>query len=398
MRKTVLLLSALALAIPQLDAQRAPRRPRLTAGADTNDANAYLNHGHRIVEDNASAAVAAYYWAVRIDPASADALYGLHIAMFMRRPTPFIRYMEGNERTIFSKEMRAIDSLYFRALQIDPFFHPRHQRTIQFVYFRQAVGAGVNPGQLDFAVERLFDRQGPATRARIAVGAGQFPAALALYTEAITAAQENSRNATYLYLERGRLNAMQGYDENAILDYEIGLTELRKRDLDRDSSVVYYSSKALHQNAVGLLQARRGDVEKAREAFGKAMEEDLSFYPSHVALAQLALDARDTATAVSEMSLAAELAPTEAHVQYRYGEMLVEVGQHADAIAPLLKAVALEPYYASPQYQLGLAYEQTGDGANAREAYAKFLALTTRRDPRRQEATRRLAAVGGMQQ
>lgn len=394
MRKVLLLVSALALVVSAADSQRAPRpprRPKLAAGADSNDATAYLNLGHRLIEDNATAAGAAYYWAARIDPASADALYGLRTATLMRRPTTFQRYMEGREGTVYSREMRANDSLYLRALQIDPFLFPRHRRTVEFAYFRSAIGDGVNQGRIDFFVEDLLNRSSPAVRARVAVGAGQFALALDLYTEAIG----SSRNPVYLYLERGGLNAMQGHNEAAIADYQIGLTELRNRDLTKDSAVVFYSSKALHEHSVGLLQSRRGDLAKAREAFGRAMEEDLSFHPSHLALAQLALTANDTTTALSESALAAELAPLEAHVQHRYGEILGLLGRHADAIAPLRRAIELEPYYAAPHDLLGQALEMTGDGPGAREAYERFLALSPRREPRRTEVTRRIGALGG---
>jgi len=393
MRRIVLSLVMITLAASVVESQRAPRaprRPRLAAGADTNDATAYLNFGHRTLEDNASNAAEAYYWALRLDPGSADALYGLRTATLMRRPSTFARYLEGSSSVVFSREMRANDSLYFRALQIDPFLHPRHQRTMQFVYFRQQIGDGVNQGQIDFYLEDLFNRSSAATRARIAVGDGQFGHALGLYAEAIA----RSRNPMYLHLERGALNAMQGFNDAAIADYQIGLAELRRRDL-KDTVVVFYSSKALHEHSVGLIQLRKGDLDKAREAFGRAMEEDLSFYPSHLALAQLALAARDTATALSEAALAADLAPNEAYVQFRHGELLSQIQQHADAVAPLRKAITLEPYYAAPHLLLGQALERTGDAAGAREAYTKYLALTTRRDVRRAEVTRLLGALPG---
>lgn len=393
MRKLILLLGVLALAVTTVESQRAPRvprRPRLASGADTNDALAYLHLGHRVLEDNATNAAEAYYWALRLDPSSADALYGLRTATLMRRPSTFARYMEGSNSVVFSPEMKANDSLYFRALRIDPFLHPRHQRTMQFVYFRQAIADGVNQGQIDFYLEDAFNRSSPAVRARIAVGEGRFDHALGLYGEAIG----RSRNPMYLYLERGALNAMQGYNDAAISDYQIGLTELRSRDL-KDTVVIFYSSKALHEHSVGLLQARKGDLEKAREAFGRAMEEDLSFYPSHLALAQMALTVGDTATALSEAALAAELAPSEAHVQFRHGEILIQLARHADAVAPLKRAVQVEPYYALPLFLLGQALEQTGDAAGAREAYTRFLALTTQRDPRRADVTVRLAALPG---
>ncbi len=393
MRKTILLLSALALFAPLLESQRAPRppqRPKLAAGADTNDVNQYLNLGHRTIEDNATAAADAYYWAARLDPSSADALYGLRMARLMRRPALFTRYWGGQWSTIMSAEMQANDSLQLRALWIDPFFHPRHNKVVWFVYFRHAIGSGVNTGQIDDFLQNSLNRSGPAVRADVAVGAGQLALAHTLYSEAIQA----SRSPAYLYFSRAAVNAMQGFNEPAIADYTVGLEELRKRDSSRDSVVFFYRSKALYEHSIGLLQARHGDAAKARESFGRAMEEDLSFYPAHVSLAQLALAAKDTATAISEMALAAELAPAEAHVHFRQGEMLLQVGEADQAIAPLRKAIALEPFWAAPHFVLAQALERTND-SSAKASYETFVSLAARRDPRRAEANRRIAALGG---
>jgi tetratricopeptide (TPR) repeat protein len=389
MRRMLLIVAGL-LAIAPVDAQRAPRRPNLPGGADANDARAYLELGHRILEDNPSGAYNAYYWAVRLNPASAEALYSLRNAGLMRRTSQFQRYMEGSESVIFSRDMVANDSLFLRALQIDPFLHERHRKMMQYVYFRKAIGDGYNTGQIDAYLADLINRAPASTRARLAVGNGNFPLAIDLYGEAIRA----SRSPMYLHLERGAVYAMQGMNAFAIADYNTGLSELRRRDLQRDRVVIFYSSKALHEHAVGLLQLRSGGVEDAKAAFGRAMTEDLSFYPSHISLSEIALAAKDTATALSEMALAAELAPSEAHVQHSYGALLVRLGKHADAVEPLNKAIALEPFWADPVFLLADAQEKTGASTEAAASFEKFLTLSVQRDGRRAEATRRAAALG----
>lgn len=378
--------------LAQRDA-RLPRRPRLAASADTNDAMAYLQHAQRALESDAGVSADAYYWASRLDPASADALYGRRVATLMRRQSSFKSYMEGNTRTIFSPVMRANDSLYFRALQIDPFVHERHERTMLFQYYRAAIGSGINEGEIDDYAQRQLNTASASVRARYAAAEGRIPYAMELYTEAITAAKD----PMYLYFDRGRLSALQGLNDAAIGDYTLALEKLRTRDLNRDTLVVFYSSKALYEHAVGVLYARKGDAAKAREAFGRAMTEDLSFYPAHLELAALALAQKDTATAVSEISLAAELAPAEGHVHYRQGEVLIALGQHADAIAPLKKAIEIEPFFASPHHLLGVALEKTGDPAGAKASYERFVALAARRHPQRATVTERLRALGGTQ-
>ena len=394
--RSILFLCALALALP-LEAQRggrAPRRPRLAAGADTNDAQAYLQAGHRVLAQNPGGAASNYYWATRIDPTSAAALYSLRSAVLMQRPTPFRAYMEGNRRVIFSRDMRANDSLFFRALQLDPFVHQQHSKTIQFRYWRQIIEsdpdfATMGVGRVDFLIEDLFNRTSPGTRARLAAAEGQFDYALGLFAEAIAA----SRYPAFLYLDRASVRAIQGMHEAAISDLAVGLRELRKDDADANEDVVFYEAKALYEYGIGLLWTRAGNVDKAREAFGRAMEEDLSFHPAHVALARLALATGDTITALTEIALAAELAPGEASVQFQHGELLVLVGQYAEAVAPLRKAIELEPLYADPHFGLGLALARTGDAAGARNAYEGFLARAPRRDQRRGTASDAMRAL-----
>jgi tetratricopeptide (TPR) repeat protein len=394
MRTLFLTFCALSLVVAPLEAQRqakAPKRPKLAAGADTNDANAYLQHGHKVIETNADAAMVSYYWASRLNPASADALYSLRIATLMRRISTFHGYMEGVSRTVFSKEMQANDSLYYRALQIDPFLHPRHERTVLLHYYRTAIGDGVNPGEIDFYVERRLNAAPPSVRARMAVASGQLGYALELYTEAISAAKD----PMYLYLERGKLNAMQGLQAAALEDYAFGIAKLKERDLKKENVVVFYASKALHEHSIGLLHARAGDADKAREAFGRAMEEDLAFYPAHLALARLAMATHDTVTATSEAALAADLAPGEPYVHFIHGQILANAGQHADAIAPLRRASELEPFYAEPTYQLGVSLQAIGDTAGATAAFERFLALAPARSPQRVQVNTLLKTLGG---
>lgn len=396
MRVLLVALAVVSVLTLPLEAQRnrrEPRRPRLSSTADTNDVNAYLNHGARTVEDNATTAAEAYYWAMRLDPGNADALYGLRTARLMQRQSVFLRYMQGDERTVFSDEMQSNDSLYFKALQLDPFLHEQHARTVLFNYYRKAIASGINQGEIDHYVNQRLDASPPSTRARMAAAQGQVVLADQLYSEAIGQA----RNPSYLYIERGRLNAISGRIDEAVFDFTSALERLSRDEEKKERQVIFYSSKALHEHSLGLLYARKGDAEKAREAFGRAMTEDLSFHPAHVELSRLALAAKDTVTALSEMALAVELAPADAFVHFLQGELLLQVGQAAEAMEPLKKAIDLEPYYAAPQFALAAALEKSGDTAAAKAAYEKFLAMAARRHPQRQAATTRLRAIGGGQ-
>ncbi|HYD51896.1 MAG TPA: hypothetical protein VEA99_04690, partial [Gemmatimonadaceae bacterium] len=54
---------------------RVPLRPRLVAGADTNDAASYYAAGITLIERDPKTAADAFYWATRLEPTHADAFY-----------------------------------------------------------------------------------------------------------------------------------------------------------------------------------------------------------------------------------------------------------------------------------------------------------------------------------
>lgn len=104
-------------------------------------------------------------------------------------------------------------------------------------------------------------------------------------------------------------------------------------------------------------------------------------------------------TALTEMDLATQLRADDAGAQYLYGFVLALTGKDAEAETSLRKAVELNPVYALPRFALAQVLDKTGRSADAANEYRAFLARATRQDPRRPEATTRLAAlVGGSEQ
>ena len=80
MRTWTVFLAVTVLLAPALRAQKAakiPTRPRLDAGADTNDARNYYQFGVRMIDAKPEEASHAFYWASRIDPSSGEVLYGM---------------------------------------------------------------------------------------------------------------------------------------------------------------------------------------------------------------------------------------------------------------------------------------------------------------------------------
>jgi tetratricopeptide (TPR) repeat protein len=216
-------------------------------------------------------------------------------------------------------------------------------------------------------------------------GDGNFTAALENYARAL----ESARNKAYLRLERGRIFGMRGAPDSAVTEMRLALEELRKQD--QEELVVLYDSKAMTQYSIATLLEGAGDAAGAREAYGEALQEDLSYYPAHMRLGLLALGKRDTTTALSELALAAQLAAGEPHIRYVNGYVLATTHHFPEALKELTTAVELEPYYALPYLQLGRVHEQMEHGPEALASYQHFLARASQTDPQRQWATDRVS-------
>lgn len=393
-RSLALLLTLAAVSAAPLEAQRraaVPPRPPL-ASADTNDARAYLQFGTLNIRTRPADAAAAFYWAQQLDPTSADALYGRYAAFLVANPRRLVDYWNADRRTLRSPEVLAVDSLYFRALTMDPFLYRRHEITVLSTYLRQSVrdetGGFISDAAIQTEIDRYLVHSGPWLAAIEAYGEGRFPDALRLYNEALPRA----RSKSLVRAERGRLFAHVGNHEGALEEFGFALTEMRRED-ERDL-VFLYESKALMEHGIALLHERMGNRDAAREAYGRALTEDLAFYPAHVRLGLLALAAGDTTTAVGELDLAAQAAGADAGVLYTYGAMLAQLGRLDEAAAQLARASELAPFYADPYFAMGVVRDGQGNVDAARQAYQAFMERAARGHRRRAVAQQRLADLG----
>lgn len=387
---TTALLSAIASSLA--GAQKEPRRPELPAGADTNDAQAYFDLGQQQLNRNPEQAADAFYWSSRLQPTWADAFYARRVALLLTDRRRLVRYWQGDKRTIQSNDVRRIDSLYLHALALNPFVSERLDGALldgvitQIVNDADASGTG-DVGNVRYEIETYLMHAPAAMRAWRAYTFGSFDDALKLYAEAI---RQTKKNAT-LRIERGRLFFRLNQPDSALAEFSAALDELRKRD--KKDLIYVYESKALLEQSLAAIYQRLDKRDLAREALGRALQEDLSFYSAHVQLGYLALDAKDTATALSEMDLATQLRADDPAIGYIYGFALASAGRNDDAEKQLRHAADLDPVYAAPHYALGKVYEQMKRPADAVREYRSFLALAAKVDNRRDEITSRLAAV-----
>jgi Tfp pilus assembly protein PilF len=368
-----------------------PRRPRLDAGADTNDSRAYYAFGLEKLEHDPEAAADAFYWAARIDPTSADAFYARRCALLLEDRYRFQRYFEEDRRTLQSSEVKRIDSLYLYSLTINPFLY----RKLDIRLFRDYIQVwseeyaqrhNLNAGEVRYAVEREISQESSVSmRAWQAYGEGRFQSALDLYADAI----KRARHKAGLRADRGRLFFQLGQADSALVELTLAVDEMRKTDT---KDLVYvYESKALIEHSIGLVQQRLGNAAAAKEAFAKALEEDLSYFPAHVQLAFIGMNDKDTTTTLSEMDLAVQIRPDDALLRYTYGFALAAYGKFGDAQVQLRKAIEADPNFAAPYYVLGQVLDALGKPADGLSQYQTFLSHASLQDLRRKDAEERIA-------
>src|SRR5262249_241168 len=146
--------------------------------------------------------------------------------------------------------------------------------------------------------------------------------------------------------------------DTALAELTKAVEEMRKED--KKDIVYVYESKALVEHSIGLIYQRLGKPAAAKEAFSRALEEDLSYFPAHVQLGFMALEAKDTTTALNEMDLAVQIRDIDPTLHYSYGYALAVAGKVTEAEVQLRKAIELDPYFAPPFYVLGQVLDSQG--------------------------------------
>ena len=154
-----------------------------------------------------------------------------------------------------------------------------------------------------------------------------------------------------------------------------------------------YQSKQMYQYGIAIVMMAKGDTLAARDALGKALTEDLSFAPAHVALAHLAAFTGDTATAIQELSQAVEIDSTDVTAHFELGVHLMMKNNTEEAKTHLRKAIALEPYFAQPYFPLAYLLEYDENASEAAEMYSAFADRAMRSDDHRAAVARERAVA-----
>jgi tetratricopeptide (TPR) repeat protein len=348
-----LLLSAIALV-----GARA-QRPELPDDKDPNNWEDYYDDGVKLLGHSSKGAQERFEYAMHLRPDRAEPIYGQWITFWARDIGRFERYLNDDERVVQDPLVVRAESLRALAYRRNPFVH---EGLIVFVWDQL-------PGQW---------RDDPLTRAWIFLGQAKLPQALDVFGQIIRREPEK-----YGYLRFVRASAFvnTGHVDSAAVEISSLLAQLRREDAKTLGNG--YESKELLEYALGLLQLQLRHPAAAREAFGRATVENAAFAPAHAALAEMALAANDTTTALLESGLARETEPNDVLFAVLRARVLRQAYRHSEAATEFRRAIAMEPLYAEPYYLLGVTLEESGDKAGAVEAYTRFLAHASRYEPRR---------------
>jgi len=360
-----------ALATPPARAQeRPPRRPPLPAAADTNDWEAYYDAGVELLNDRHQVdAERAFYWSSRLEPRRAEPLFARWAAAWARDADRFGRYIEWDPKKPLPPEMLQIDSLRYRALLRNP-----------LVFQGLIVAAYIElPGRF---------RDDLWTHAWLAYGTTDLQNALTSFRLALSRYPDRYGNEAR-FMRATTFVALHQLDSAAVeLDALLG--NLHRSEEAQLQHI--YESKALLYYAMALLQASRGQQGAARTALERALVEDLSFHPAHVALGQLTAQ-RDPAGALREFEQGAAMGANDAVARFEYGAALVRAQRGTEGAGELKAAIALEPYFADPYFWLGEAMLAQHDSSAALADYQNYLARASSRAPQLGAARARVAAL-----
>ena len=314
-------------------AENEPARPRLEAGADTNDWGSYHELGVHLMFTQPQKAADAFYWASRLDPGEAGPLYYQWRALWMSNPALRRRYFRGDRKALASVFAQRANAMRLRATFRDPFV--------------LAIG---DPAALE---------RGPSTdRTR----------------EYLLKRPDDVGLWMYQAINFYRIG---GFD-STIAQIKQAIAALDR--IERKAPTRVYESREFFEYAIGAAYMSLGDPKAAREAFERSVSENVSFYPARAAIAAIAWsEGSDIETAVREYELATELNPSDGFLRQEYGATLLVARRFDEAVTQLERAIEMEPHFANIYLNLGIAYDHLGKDQESLGAYRRFVALAPRR-------------------
>jgi tetratricopeptide (TPR) repeat protein len=357
--------SSVAAPLPAQPAGLSPGRD-----ADPNDWETWFALGDRLFQRQPRQAQAAFEWAARLDPTRAEPLLGRWATFYAQDQGSWIAWLQEDEEILRRPQVIRNEALYHRAHIRNPFVH-----------------RGLEVALYAMIGRRLWWDDGLA--AFMNYGEGDFREAAQVFGRMVR--RDPERNLRFRHY-RALSWVGAGQVDSAIVELRALVSALRQRDQQQVAYI--YEAKSVWEHGLGLLYEARGDSAQAREAFQRALEEDLAWYPAWMGMARLALQAGSPAEAVEHLSRAAEIAPDDAVVRFEHGNALYAAGRIEEAAEEYRAAIHLEPFWADVPLRLGLSYDNLGQPELAVPMYRAYLQRAPRRHgPTIERVRQRLAAL-----
>lgn len=365
-----LLLSAVAALVALAPHAGAQSRPQLPRDADPNDWESYFTLGQRIFLNSPRQAEAAFLWASRLDPTRAEPLLARWAAFYAGDDGLWIDYLNDDPGTLRRDDVAANEELLRMAYVRNPFVH-----------------RGMEAALLSRLGARL--RWSRATEAFLDYGRGEFGDAARDFGRLV---ERNPADDLRLRHYRALSFIGAGQLDSAAVEIEALLAALRLRE----ARVVGtgYQSKALWEQALGLLYEIRGDTAASRRAYERSLEEDVTWYPARMGLYRLEVRDGNVAAGVEQLRQALEVAPDDGVLRLEHCNALLDAGRPTEALEHCRASLELHPDWADAYLRLGRAHDMVGQANSAAEMYRAYLQRAPRRQARVIEAvTRRLAQL-----
>jgi tetratricopeptide (TPR) repeat protein len=194
----------------------------------------------------------------------------------------------------------------------------------------------------------------------------------------------------FIYWYRGLSAAHSFQYDRAIADFRILLNRTLKHQ-QRDEIIHVPLNDNEYRFMLAALHHAAGHTDSAIALYQESLEHDLGLVMAHTYLASIYEQTGRAAEALLERRRAAEVAGDDPAVLFDLAISLFNTGRIGEAVGPLYRAIGLNPRYAPPYYALARIGDELKQPEEAREMYARFLAVAPLRlDDLRADAQQRL--------
>ncbi len=293
-----------------------------------------------------------------------------------------------------ARDLRGAEAAYERAIALDPNSPKVHEAYGQFRLQRLEWDKAAR--QFEAAIKFAGSAGAYAGAARAYLGQNRLLEADKAINEAVG---KDGGNARYLYLQ-GRVADAIGKAEEAYRKYEAalkakpdlvealcseGLVWISRADtakaqerLDAALKVPFEGLTAVEDQAIGELALALGHVDKAKEAYARALQKDPDDPNGHSGMGKALAAKGNLAGARKEMEIALAQLDSDASLAFEYGSLLRRMGESQSALESFRKAVKLDSKEPRYRARLGGLLVERGEFEEAEQQLRQAVALNDR--------------------